>query len=315
MTVFHTDKETAIIFDIMRFSLNDGPGIRTSIFFKGCPLRCLWCHNPESYIAKRQLIYHSHLCTGCMKCVDVCEYGVHKSEQVNNQLIHTVDHKKCVACGKCMKVCCYDALSLAGEIYTAEELLEKIKVDLQYFNIGKNLREQGGITLTGGEPMQQYKFIDEFLNLTGSIHICMETSGYAKTEQYAKIRERVNLFLFDYKATNREKHKALCGMDNELILKNLDYLYNMGSDIVLRLPLIPGINDDDEHMHGIAKLLKKYPNISHGEIMSYNNFGVSKSESIGDKAYISDLSNTTSEQKKIWLEKLHQQGVENIIFG
>ena len=158
-------------------------------------------------------------------------------------------------------------------------------------------------------------FIEDFLALLPGVDIAMETSGHARTEDYERLAQHVNLFLFDYKATNPEKHKALCGVDHELILRNLNMLYGMGCEIVLRLPLIPGVNDDDEHLQGIAALLKQYPRIRHAEIMAYHTLGVGKAEGLGMPAPLAGLAAASGAQKQLWLQRLHALGAQNVVLS
>lgn len=322
MTELHTNHKKelkAVLFDIQRFSVNDGPGIRTNLFFKGCPLKCIWCHNPESYNPLKQLSFNPSACTGCMACVDVCPNHVNQPVEIEGKMMLSVDFDKCNACGACLDVCCYDARSMIGKEYTVEELKKQIQTDLEYFKITDDAGRTGGITLTGGEPMSQFEFIDRFLDELEGIHVCMETSGYAPTWQFEKLLNRIDTFLFDYKVTNSEKHKKLCGTDNDLILENLKFLSEHGADIVLRLPLIPGVNDDDEHLMAIADLIHQNPGISEGEIMAYHTLGISKAEHIGimEGSRIERYNGTsaTPEQKDCWLRKLKGYGLDHIKIG
>jgi glycyl-radical enzyme activating protein len=311
--VCHTE-EAATIFDIQSFSLQDGPGIRTTVFFKGCPLHCIWCHNPESYVEKPQIMFHRNLCVGCLACTSVCPTGAQSKQKLNGQWIHTLDRDKCIACGSCIKVCCYQALDLLGKRYTEDELFKIVQRDFHYYNI-KTAGQNGGITFSGGEPMLWVNFIENFIKMIPGVHIAMETSGYAKREDFRRLIGKIDLFLFDYKATDARKHKRLCGTDNSLILQNLEMLYQAGCNIILRLPLIPGINDDDGHLKGIASLLSSHPRIDHAEIMAYHTIGIGKSEELGKSSFLSGLSAATPEQKQGWLDRLHALGAGNVILS
>ena len=313
MTEQHTKqkKEHAVIFDIQRFSLQDGPGIRTTVFLKGCPLSCIWCHNPESWLVAPQLMYHSTMCVGCMKCVEDCPNHAHIMKEQNGNKFHDVDWSKCSGCGECIKVCNYDALSLMGKEHTPETLYEKIKGDILYFNLDTN-GEKGGITFSGGEPMLYYRFIKAFKKLASDIHIALETSGYAPTQHFAKLKDIIDLYLFDYKATNESKHQNLCGVSNKIILENLDYLCLAGNSIILRLPLIPDVNDEDEHLRGIAALLKKYPQIKKAQVMPYHTLGVNKRDELGMYPQTWGDEEASEEKQKEWIKKLNSYGAINV---
>lgn len=304
----------AILFDIQRFSVNDGPGIRTNLFFKGCPLRCEWCHNPESFIPGKQLSFQASMCVGCMECVKTCPNQVNEVVEREENKYLNLHYDRCRNCGECMKICCYDARSMIGKSYTVSELLAEIMVDKVYYDIGEE-RMRGGITLTGGEPMSQFEFIDHFLNAVGDIDVCMETSGYGKTEDFNRLLGRISCFLFDYKVTDSEKHKKLCGVDNTLILKNLKFLCDHGAAVILRLPLIRGVNDDAEHLKTIARLVKENPSIHHAEIMAYHNLGEVKAEQIGYEGGVWKGETATTEQKDWWLSQFHKYGLEKVKIG
>ena len=314
MTARPTELE-AVIFDIQRFSLQDGPGIRTSVFFKGCPLRCAWCHNPESHLHQTQLQYTESLCVGCGACGRACKRGVHTFRDNGSVVAHLVAYDKCNGCGDCIKVCCYDALKLLGSRYTLTGLLQLLEGDRPYFAKQDARGSTGGVTLTGGEPMMQFSFVKAFLQNKGDLHICMETCGYAPTEQYREILPLTDLFLFDYKASDPGLHKALCGQDNKLIMENLEYLYTHGARIILRLPLIPGVNDDEEHLSAAAGFLKTHPNIQWAEVMAYHRLGVGKTRQLGMKAMPVDLPNASKAQKEAWIQKLRSLGAGNVILG
>lgn len=303
--------ETAILFDVQHMCLQDGPGVRTGLFFKGCPLRCQWCHNPESYEMGVQLLFNASRCVGCGECAAACPNGA----QISNGKGRRIDRERCAACGLCVERCCYNALSLVGRRYTVDELWAEVEGDRPYFGKADAEGDSGGVTLTGGEPMLQFPFVKAFLERRGDTHVCMETSGFAPTEHYLAILPMVDLFLMDYKATNPETHRRLCGQDNFLIRKNLDMLCEAGARLVLRLPLIPGVNDDREHMEGIAALLSRYPAILRGEIMAYHRMGVGKNGQLGMEPALVDQPNASDGQKREWLDALHGLGAKRVVIG
>jgi pyruvate formate lyase activating enzyme len=304
----------AAVFDIQCFSLHDGPGIRTTVFFKGCPLDCLWCHNPESKSRERELMFHSGLCVGCMLCAEACLWGAHKAEKNAGKILHRVEHKKCRACGRCLEVCCYDALTLLGRSYTPGELFDRIRGDLRYFALeGEETRARGGITFSGGEPMLYWNFIRSFCGLIPGVHRAMETSGYVPRKYFEKIMDSIDLFLFDYKVSNPEKHQNYCGVDNRLILENLEYLYLADKEIVLRLPIIPGFNDDEEHFDSIAGILHSHPGIKKAEIMAYHNLGIGKAKELGLPVHGAlPQKDVDNEEILGWIESLQARGCANI---
>ncbi|GHV94339.1 glycyl-radical enzyme activating protein [Spirochaetia bacterium] len=301
----------ALVFDVQSFSIHDGPGIRTTVFFKGCPLNCMWCHNPESKKAKPELVYHQNLCVGCLLCVGVCESG---AQLVLPDGTHAVNHGACTGCGKCIEVCCYGALDISGKTYSPEELCEKISGDKRYFNLegGKN-GERGGITFSGGEPLRYAGFIANFCALIPGVHTAMETSGYGSREDFEKIIDCIDIFLFDIKMINAVEHKKRCGVDNELIFRNLEFLYASKKKIVLRLPLIQGINDTEEQFDGVAELLRKYPEIERAEILPYHNFGIAKAESLGIEVSPElPRLNAGKETIEKWLGASRERGCANV---
>jgi len=294
------------IFDIQRFALNDGPGIRTIVFFKGCPLRCIWCHNPESYDISPQLSYVKNKCQGCKLCVQACVHSVHTFE--NGE--HKVDNKSCKLCGECISLCCHYAVSIFGESLTAEQLAEKILIDRPYYG------QEGGVTFSGGEPMKQFPFVLQLAKKlkTENIHICMETSGFAAVDHFMEIAPFIDLFLFDYKATSDNDHKRFTGVSKEKISCAFESLYEAGCKIILRCPLIPGTNDSQQHLEGIAQMYKRFPELLGLEIMPYHNLGVSKAEQIGHSSNFERKTSNT-EQKNAWIEKLNKLGCLNVKIG
>ena len=252
------------IFDIQRFSINDGPGIRTTVFFKGCPLNCVWCHNPESISSTSVLSFLPDKCIGCGYCFKVCPHGAHL--MIDGK--HVIDRKKCDACGLCAKECYSGALELVGKIVTVEEVMATVMVDISFYQ-----NSGGGLTVSGGEPLAQPEFCHVLLQKAKAegLHCCCDTCGHAKWETFKKILNLVDLFLFDVKDTNPERHKINTGVDNKLIQANLQKLHDAGANIWIRIPLIPGWNDFEDNLAGLVEMFKKLPNIKAVEIMPYHN--------------------------------------------
>jgi pyruvate formate lyase activating enzyme len=305
-----TEKE-AVIFDVQSFSIHDGPGIRTTVFFKGCPLNCMWCHNPESKGVKPQLLFHKNLCVGCMLCVGVCESG---AQLVLSDGSRDVDHERCTGCGKCAGVCCYDALTISGKRYRPEELLERLRSDMRYFNLeGGKKKEKGGVSFSGGEPLGYAGFIKAFCGLIPGIHRVLETSGYGERKDVEELLDCIDLFLFDIKFIDPEEHRKWCGIDNTLILENLAFLYERKKEILLRLPFIQGINDTPTQFDGIAGLLRQYPEIMGAEILPYHNYVIGKAESLG-RALPPELPRQSAgnEIREHWLEEFRARDCTNV---
>ena len=264
----------AVIFDIQKFSVHDGPGIRTTVFFKGCPLRCIWCHNPESWKHSPQIFYSPEKCISCGQCVLPCIAHCHQI----NSAGHVYDRKNCQSFGKCVKVCPAEALSLCGREYSVEEVLAEVQKDrIFYDNSG------GGMTLSGGEPMAQFEFSLALAKAAkeSGLHVAIETCGYAPQKNYGTILPCIDLFLFDVKTTVPEKHRQLTGQDLTLIHENLRFIDRNGKKIQLRCPLVPGVNDSDEELAGIAALAETLDNVQSIDIEPYHPLGVSKANRLG----------------------------------
>ncbi len=299
---------TGLVFDIQRFALHDGPGIRTTVFLKGCPLRCAWCHNPESQSFKPELSFWADKCQSSFSCVVACPTGAMRIE--NGQRVF--ERNLCDACGLCAPECSHGALKIIGAEMTVERVMQEVIKDIAYYK-----RSGGGLTISGGEPMAQFEFTRALLRAAKSagIHTCVDTCGFAPVEKYRAIIKHVDLFLFDYKATDAATHRRWTGVSNDLILSNFDFLYHAGARIIVRCPLVPGVNDTAEHLMGIAELSQRYPNLLRIDIMAYHNMGVDKARRIGREPELAHLPNTDDATKSGWIAALEKLGCTNVALG
>jgi len=296
-----------MLFDIQRFALNDGPGIRTVVFFKGCPLRCAWCFNPESFARREQLMFLNNKCVNCGKCVAACSDDALVIEEGKLKINFAV----CTACGNCTEVCPVQAMKRVGYLSTVEEIVEVVKRDRNYYGA------TGGATLSGGEIMFQPRFTVRLLQALKAeeIHTCIETNGYASREHYEAVLPYTDIFLWDYKVTTEQEHIKWTRVSNKLILENLDFISGRGAKVFLRCPVIPGVNNNDAHFRAIADLGKKYPNIDHAEIEPYVSYGVEKYEQIGRKPYPFDFGSVEKARGLEWVEKVRSFGYEKVRLG
>lgn len=251
-----------MVMDIQRFSIHDGPGIRTTVFLKGCPLRCPWCHNPESWRMEPQI----------MKKEDGSE-------------------------------------KLCGSLMTVDQILEEVCRDLMYYDTSG-----GGLTVSGGEPLLQIEFLKLLLEKAREkgIHTCIETSGFSGSHSILEIVPWTDLFLFDIKVLNPETHRICTGVENDQILRNLALLYQSGAEILLRCPIIPGINDTDEHILAVTELARSYPRLQGVQLMTYHDFGVGKWKELGYSYTLSQLKTMEETQKQVILQRFIEAGCPNV---
>ena len=260
------------IFEIKRFAVHDGDGIRTTVFLKGCPLKCVWCHNPEGIGFEKQLSYYEHKCVGCGACAEVCPEGVHTFENG----IHKVDREKCKACGRCEAVCLSQALKLYGEEISVDELLPLLLEDREFYE-----NSNGGVTLSGGECLMQADFCAELLKRLkeNGIHTAVDTCGFVPKEAIDKVMPYTDIFLYDLKAFDEEVHKKCTGQSNRIILENLRYIDQCGKAIEVRIPYVPDYNSDQ--MEKLAELMSGLKNLTKVRVLPYHNYAGSKYEALG----------------------------------
>lgn len=265
------------IFNIQRFSLFDGPGVRTVVFLKGCPLHCSWCHNPEGIYPSPQVLYDPEKCIECGVCVRVCPEKLHSIVDG----LHLFLRNDCSVCGACVAVCPSEALSMAGRQVEAVDVLQSILLDTGLF-----LESGGGLTLSGGEPLFQPKFSAELLRGAKEygLHTCVETSGQAPLTALKVLLSYADLFYFDWKITNPETLKKLCGANRSIILANLAEINYNCIPTVLRCLILPGINDQQEHFQGIAEVANRFSCVKEIHLMPYHRLGSSKLRKLGKVA-------------------------------
>ncbi|MBE6668043.1 MAG: glycyl-radical enzyme activating protein [Ruminococcaceae bacterium] len=254
---------TATVFDIARNSYVDGPGIRTTVFFKGCNLRCAWCHNPESQNKAKEMLFYKNKCTGCGKCADVCP---------NHQTT-------CDLCGQCAVYCPTDAREICGKDYSSDGILNEILKDKAFYEASG-----GGVTFSGGECMLQIDFLEEILKACkeNGIHTAVDTAGHVPFESFERILPYTDLFLYDVKSFDSEKHKIHTGVDNRIILENLKALLDSGKRLWVRIPIIPTINDSAVEMENIKRFLLSAANAPEKvELLPYHALGEHKYNAIG----------------------------------
>jgi len=263
---------SGIIFDIKKYAIHDGPGIRTTIFLKGCPLHCRWCHNPESWRPRPEMFFRASRCTGCGHCADACPAGAVSLS--DGQAV--TDPERCRVCGACVAPCPANARDIAGRQASVDELVDEIRKDTIFYD-----DSNGGVTLSGGEPLMQADFAYEILKRCRDldIHTALDTCCFAPRENLQKLVEVTNLFLCDIKHTDSGLHTQYTGVDNSLIFDNLKFLSDAGCSIVVRVPVVPGFNDSTEQIESIAEFALSL-NVSEIELLPYHSGGAAKAKRI-----------------------------------
>ncbi len=264
------------VFNIQRFSLQDGPGIRTTVFMKGCPLSCIWCHNPEGLSAECELSFDVKKCIGCGECAKICPVGAH----VMRDGVHIIERERCTSCMRCVGVCPSRAIEQAGRIMSAREVIDELMKDKAYY------KENGGVTLSGGEPLLQPEFSKVILaeSKKRGISTAVETSGFADKDVFMSVASLADIILFDLKLCGNEEHKKYTGVSREKIDINLKAAADAGIPVILRCPIIPTVNDNIEHFEGIVSKAKTVKTLKEVHIEPYHTVGLAKHRLIGTES-------------------------------
>lgn len=287
-------KSKGLIFDIQRYSIHDGPGIRTLVFMKGCPLSCIWCCNPESQSPSQEIMVTPNKCIGCKRCIEVCPTGAAEKKDPLEA------RELCIVCGSCVKACPSTARQLVGRYMSLEEVMKEVEKDFPFYQ-----RSGGGMTVTGGEPLMQADFVRMLLKSCQEkgIHTAIETCGYAEWKDFKNVLEYVDLTLYDIKYMNSEKHRELMGVGNELILQNAKKVAKLGKDMVIRVPVIPDCNDSLENMEAIAEFARTLEGVEEIHLLPYHRLGESKYDRLGKSYKLKGVKpldkESLSKQKKV----------------
>lgn len=297
---------TGTYFNIQRYCLHDGDGIRTTVFLKGCPLKCQWCHNPESQKKETELMFYVSKCTLCGRCLQVCDKRkIIDDGNGGGKLI--IDRDLCDKCGKCIEACFNDANEMCGKEADAEEAFKVVQRDRIFYETSG-----GGMTISGGEPSYQSEFSLELLRLAkeDGISSAIETCGVGSPEFFKQAYELGATFLYDIKAVDPELHKKLTGADNRIIFENLELIFSLGARVVLRFPLIPNLNDSDNDIKLACDFLNAHKGMyEYAEIMPYHNLGISKEQGLGREPSLTGTESGTLHSDE-WVEKFKQHGCD-----
>ncbi len=285
---------TGTIFNIQRFSVQDGPGIRTTVFLKGCPLKCVWCSNPESQASQPEVAHRDSLCIGCGACLKVCDRGATRLISGDGAAKVEIDREKCVTCGKCIEACPAGARKIDGQRMTVDEVLAEIRRDIDFYS-----RSGGGVTASGGEPLSQADFVTELFRQCHriGIHTTLETCGYAKRPVLEKVLSETDLVLYDLKLFDSRVHRKFTKKSNTLILSNAKVIAEKGIPVRFRIPLIPGMNDSEENLGAIARFVREIDPGLPVDLLPYHRFGEGKYKMLDREYLLSDLR--TPEQAQI----------------
>ncbi len=297
------------IFDIKRYAIHDGPGIRTTVFFKGCTLRCQWCHNPEGIKFEHEIMFRSSRCAeDCWDCIPCCPK---RAIEEKGKLI-VIDHDKCDLCGVCGDVCAYEAVAIVGREVTVPEIIDEVEKDQLFYD-----ESRGGVTISGGEPLAQGDFLLELLEELNKrdIHAAVDTSGCVPYEILDVVSQRADLILYDLKVMNEKRHRVFTGEPNGQILENLRRLNEKGNDIIIRMPVIKGLNDDQENIQSMVDFLLPLRKTWQINLLPFHRGGEGKLERLNKKIPLVDFKTPTEKKLEEIRDRLSSYGFRVKIGG
>ena len=299
---------TGLIFDIKKYSVHDGPGIRTTLFFKGCPLACAWCHNPESQAAAVEMMFRPGRCQRCGACVEACPEAAIQWSEAGPLTDWTI----CVRCGSCVAECYAEAREVIGRALTVGQALAEIERDVAFYD-----ESGGGVTFSGGEPLQQPAFLGALLRACQEkeIHTAVDTSGFAAWETLDRLRADVDVFLYDLKTLDDARHRQFTGVSNALILENARRLSALGHALLIRIPVIPGVNADAESVRQLGAFIAALPRVSGVELLPYHRIHLDKYDRLNLPYALPDVQPPSDAQMAEIAQQLRQMGLSVTVGG
>lgn len=310
---------TCLVTDIARFAVNDGPGFRTNVFLKGCPLKCAWCHNPETIKPTPQLYWKKRACVQCGACLEVCPQGAIAPpidpviSQAQNSTYYKIDYSRCDFCNKCVDACAYGALEIVGKPMTVDEILDEVESDRPFYD-----NSGGGMTLSGGEPTAHPDFSAKILAEARArgLHNCLDTNGHCSWEVLERLLKDTDIVLFDLKHTDPVKHREWTGADNALILENLAKLSLTGVEVWVRIPVVPGFNDSIQDHKNAAKFLANLPQkVARVDLLAYHNWCQDKYGWMGIDWPLAEIESLEPSMLEIPAEFYRMKGFETTVGG